>query len=90
MLVELHKTRGFKHEVDLFIAQVVLQYVSTNNIEKIITDIFVFQFAEDCVCVTNKLHSLHFSHILNYILLSIMSHRTYCHYSISFVFYLKY
>jgi hypothetical protein len=25
MLVELHRTRGFKHEVDLFIAQVVLQ-----------------------------------------------------------------
>lgn len=25
MLVELHRTRGFKHEVDLFITQVVLQ-----------------------------------------------------------------
>lgn len=25
MLVELHRSRGFKHEVDLFIAQVVLQ-----------------------------------------------------------------
>jgi len=25
MLVELHRTRGYKHEVDLFIAQVVLQ-----------------------------------------------------------------
>jgi len=27
MLVEMHKTRGLKYEVDLFITQVVLQYV---------------------------------------------------------------
>ncbi|XP_050524169.1 Golgi to ER traffic protein 4 homolog isoform X2 [Daktulosphaira vitifoliae] len=31
MLVELHKTRGFKHEVDLFIAQVVLQGLCVRN-----------------------------------------------------------
>lgn len=27
MLVEMHKTRGLKYEVDLFITQAVLQYV---------------------------------------------------------------
>lgn len=31
MLVELHRTRGFKHEVDLFIAQVVLQGLCVRN-----------------------------------------------------------
>lgn len=27
MLVEMHRTRGLKYEVDLFITQIVLQYV---------------------------------------------------------------
>jgi len=31
MLVELHRTRGFSTEVDLFIAQVVLQYLCLQN-----------------------------------------------------------
>ncbi|XP_054282144.1 Golgi to ER traffic protein 4 homolog [Macrosteles quadrilineatus] len=31
MLVELHRTRGFATEVDLFIAQVVLQYLCLHN-----------------------------------------------------------
>ncbi|KAG8329161.1 Golgi to ER traffic protein 4 [Homalodisca vitripennis] len=31
MLVELHRTRGFATEVDLFIAQVVLQYLCLQN-----------------------------------------------------------
>jgi len=34
MLVEMHTTRGLKYEVDLFITQVVLQYVFKKSHKK--------------------------------------------------------
>lgn len=68
MLVEMHKTRGLKYEVDLFITQVVLQYVYLTNPIKINININFF-ILEGCVCVIYQWHSQHFNHILSYILL---------------------
>jgi len=68
MLVEMHKTRGLKYEVDLFITQVVLQYVFKNSIKNRFS-YFYFFILEGCVYVTYQLHSQHFNHILSYILL---------------------